>query len=243
MAIKRVSPVAKELKRLRESARPEVTIREMASELRMPSHTSYAYYEDGYKKPLLPQDIARKAASFLSKRGVDENEVLALGGLVPTADGHKLTATETDASRVVEISGIEFARIPVYDIRFAAGAGAANYDETPIDHYLVSLSFLRSMTDAPLDQIAAFQANGDSMEPTINNRDWCVADLRKTKLFNPGIYALVWEGEGLLKRASQHLETLAVTLVSDNKAYEPQTIKKPDRLGVVGRVFMSIRRH
>jgi phage repressor protein C with HTH and peptisase S24 domain len=142
-----------------------------------------------------------------------------------------------------EVDGVEFARIPVYDIRFAAGAGAQNDDETPIDHYLISLSLLHSITDAPIGRIAIFQADGDSMEPTINNRDYVFVDRRKTRLTNPGIYAIVFEGDGLLKRAAQHLETRAVTLVSDNQKYPKQEIRNPERLQVVGRVFLSIRRH
>lgn len=148
-----------------------------------------------------------------------------------------------NSAQIIDVHGSEFARIPVYDIRFAAGAGSQNDDERPIDNYLIGLPLLRSMTDAPLIQIAIFQADGDSMEPTIHSRDWVFVDRRKVRLTNPGIYALVFEGDGFLKRAAQHMETGAVTLISDNAKYPPQTIKKPERLIVVGRVFMSIRRH
>lgn len=144
---------------------------------------------------------------------------------------------------IIDVAGAEYARLPVYDIRFAAGAGAQNDDETPIDYYLIGMPLLRGMTDAPVKDIAVFQADGDSMEPTIHSRDWVFVDMRKKRLTNPGIYALVFEGDGLLKRAAQHLETGAVTLISDNAKYPPQTIKKPERLTVVGRVFLSIRRH
>lgn len=144
---------------------------------------------------------------------------------------------------IIEFGGSEYARIPVFDIRFAAGAGAINYSEQPIDFYPFNVSFLRTLTSAPVHLIAGFQAFGDSMEETIYDRDWCFADLRQRSLMQPGIYAMVFEGDGLLKRASQHIETKAVTLTSDNKKYPSMTIKKPDRLSVVGRVFMSIRRH
>lgn len=153
------------------------------------------------------------------------------------------TVVSINYDRLVEVAGSEFARLPVYDIRFAAGAGTVNYDETPIDYHMLSMQFLRSITDAPLDMLAMFQASGDSMEEAIHNRDWVVADRRVTRLVNPGIYALVYEEEGLLKRVERHLETGAVTLISDNKRYQPQTIKKPERLQVVGRVILSIRRH
>lgn len=144
---------------------------------------------------------------------------------------------------VVEVNGTEFAVIPVYDIRFAAGYGAQNYEEEPVDHYLLSLNMLRTATDASIKDIAVFQATGTSMEDTIHDRDWVFVDLRKKTLKIPAIYALTVEGEGLLKRASQHLETGTVTLTSDNPRYKPQIIKRPDRLIVIGRVFMSIRRH
>lgn len=150
------------------------------------------------------------------------------------------------SGRIIEIEGLEYARLPVYDIRFAAGAGSVGEEpETPIDHYLVSINLLRAATDAPVGQISVFQADGDSMFSTINNRDWVFVDRRRTRLTNPGIYALIVDGERLLKRAQQHLETGAVTLISDNPAYRPQqqTIKRPERLGVIGRVFLSIRRH
>jgi phage repressor protein C with HTH and peptisase S24 domain len=147
---------------------------------------------------------------------------------------------------IFEFGGIEYARIPVYDIRFAAGTGNVEEgDEEPIDHYLVSMNTLRAATDAPLTQLAIFQAHGDSMKETINGGDWVFVDRRKTNLRIPGIYALTVDGERLLKRGHQHLETGVVTLISDNTAYEPrrQTIKHPERLNIIGRVFLSIRRH
>jgi phage repressor protein C with HTH and peptisase S24 domain len=143
---------------------------------------------------------------------------------------------------LVEIAGSEFARLPVYDIRFAAGAGSVNYDEEPVDYHMMSMHFLRTLSDAPVGDIAIFQARGDSMEDTIGDRDWVMADMRRRTLGTPGIYAMVFDGEGLLKRVSQHLETKAVTLISDNPKYPPQTIKNPNRLHVVGHVFSCFKR-
>lgn len=150
---------------------------------------------------------------------------------------------QTQHQSIVEFNGHEYAVISVFDIRFAAGYGAENYEEEPVDNYVISLSLLRSLTDAPVKDIGVFQAQGDSMEPTIRDRDWVVVDRRKTSLKLPGIYTLTVEGEGLIKRASRHLETGVVTLTSDNARYKPQIIKRPDRLSVIGKVFISIRRH
>lgn len=160
-----------------------------------------------------------------------------------TGESPSAPANSLDNGNVVEIGGVEFARLPVYDIRFAAGAGAVNEDESPIDHYLMSVSHLRAMTTSPIADVAVFQVDGDSMEPTINNRDWIFVDRRRTRLTNPGIYCLLFDGDALVKRAAQHLESGVVTLISDNEKYPPQRIKSPDRLQVIGRVFLSIRRH
>ncbi len=144
---------------------------------------------------------------------------------------------------ILDIDGEEYARLPVFDIRFAAGAGSSNYDAPPLGFHVVSRAVLRSHTDAPPGMIFGFQAAGDSMEKTICDRNWCFADMRITNLRVPGIYCFEHEGEGLLKRAIQNIEDRTVTLISDNPIYPPQTIKKPERLRVIGRVFMSIHRH
>lgn len=147
------------------------------------------------------------------------------------------------ADKIVEIGGHEYARLPVHPIRFAAGSGAVNYEEVPEEYYILSLSLLRSMTSSPLESLGVFKVDGDSMEPTLYDRDWILVDRRRINLSSPGIYALNHNGEAIIKRASQHLETGVVTLTSDNSKYDPQQIKRPDRLIVIGRMILSIRRH
>ena len=81
------------------------------------------------------------------------------------------------------------------------------------------------------------------MEPLLFNKDWVLIDADRTSLVAPAIYAISFNGEGFLKHASQNLETGAITLVSHNPAYPPQTIAKPEGLRVIGRVVLSIRTH
>lgn len=75
-------PVGSKLKALRLRAKPSLSIRKIADELQIP-HASYQFYErdDGYKKPFLPIDFARRVAAILSARGVDAADVMALAGL------------------------------------------------------------------------------------------------------------------------------------------------------------------
>ncbi|MGB8601105.1 MAG: XRE family transcriptional regulator [Rhizomicrobium sp.] len=143
---------------------------------------------------------------------------------------------------IIDIGGREFASIPVYDVRFSAGPGAMNGNEEPIDFYTIGLNMLRDFTDAPVTSLVFVRVVGDSMEPLLYNGDWVLVDMRATRLATPGIFAFVHDGSSVIKHASQHMETGAVTLISHNSKYEPQTIARPERLHVVGRVVLSIRR-
>mgnify|MGYP001194523839 CR=1 FL=1 len=144
---------------------------------------------------------------------------------------------------IVDLGGKEFARIPVYDVRFSAGFGSPNDNEQPMDFHEIGMPMLRRFTDAPVNKLAFLQVNGDSMEPLLFNKDWVLIDADRTSLVAPAIYAISFNGEGFLKHASQNLETGAITLVSHNPAYPPQTIARPDGLRVIGRVVLSIRMH
>lgn len=75
-------PVGPKLKELRLTAKPKLSIRRIAEELEIP-FASYAFYErpDGYKKPFLPLDFARRVAGILAGYGVDPADVMALAGL------------------------------------------------------------------------------------------------------------------------------------------------------------------
>jgi phage repressor protein C with HTH and peptisase S24 domain len=152
------------------------------------------------------------------------------------------TVAKTSAD-LIEIGGKEFVNVPIYDIRGSAGFGSENYDETPIDYFPVARSFLRAITDAPWQYIGILQIDGHSMYPTLHDRDLVFVDLRRKSLKKEGIYALNFEGETIIKRAQQHMETGHVTLTSDNSQYKSQVIKHPDRLHVIGHVFWSLTRH
>lgn len=165
---------------------------------------------------------------------------------MPARQGSSKTETsviENLAGSVIDFDGTEFARIPVYDVRLSAGGGASNYDETPIDFYTIGMSMLRDFTDAPVKRLAFVKVKGDSMEPLFTTGDWVLVDTRETHLATPAVYAFVNDGEAVIKHASQHMETGAVTLISHNPKYEPQTITRPECLHVIGRIVLSIRKH
>lgn len=64
------------LKALREET--GLSIRKMADALGMPSPSTYAHYENRYKKDYLPYDLFLKLEPIFNKHGVDSSKVRAL---------------------------------------------------------------------------------------------------------------------------------------------------------------------
>jgi phage repressor protein C with HTH and peptisase S24 domain len=72
------SSIGKSLKALR--ARAGMSVREVADALGRPAST-YASYEDKFKKPYLPMELALELVRVWSPRGVARGDILALTGL------------------------------------------------------------------------------------------------------------------------------------------------------------------
>lgn len=75
------------------------------------------------------------------------------------------------------------------------------------------------------------------MEPTIRHGDLLLIDTGEPRVKDNAIYALLIEGDLVVKRVQRKLDgTLVVR--SDNDAYPPEEIPAAEsaRLGVVGRV-------
>lgn len=204
--------------------------------------STYSAHENGQN------GISAKAAVDYGKAfKVDPGWILTGHGKGIAEDGREYvdTGSTTIAPKrpIIEVGGEELVQIPIYDIRAAAGFGSQNYDETPTGYFPISLIFLRAITDTPPEHIGILQIDGHSMYPTLHDRDLAFVDLRRKRLTREGIFALNFEGDTIVKRAQQHMETGHVTLTSDNPQYKAQVIKNPERLHVIGQIFWSLTRH
>jgi len=83
--VARVEPAAIRLKKLREAADPALSVRKLAQLLGMPAST-YAFYEDPkkFKKAYLPIELTKSLAQHLTPHGIEQWDVLALGGFEET---------------------------------------------------------------------------------------------------------------------------------------------------------------
>jgi phage repressor protein C with HTH and peptisase S24 domain len=169
----------------------------------------------------LDGDDRRKLATLLD---VHEGELVA-GGVVP----QYMPTTE----RVV---GVEYARLPVYDIKASAGRGSLVDDGEPVSWRLFEMDWIRGLAGTKLENLAVIRVAGDSMWETLHDGDHVLVDRSRKVLAQPGIFVLQLDGQLIVKRVSMDFQTRAVTIVSDNPKYPQQSVDAPERLEVVGRV-------
>lgn len=163
-------------------------------------------------------------------------------GLVPE-DGEGREQALIPGDGVVTYSGDDYAAIAVYDLQLAAGAGREVATERVDHRQLFRMQYLRSLSQAPLDQLAVVEIDGDSMEPTLRTGDAALLDMSQR---NPGrrdgLYALRSDGWLQVKRVSSHPTTRLLSIRSDNPAYPSYDDIKPDDVEVLGRVVWIGRR-
>ncbi|WP_255524308.1 helix-turn-helix transcriptional regulator [Aquitalea sp. ASV15] len=131
----------------------------------------------------------------------------------------------------------EFVFIPRYNLKAAAGHGAAVAGEKPI----FSMSFRRYWIDNFLridpKDLSVLSVKGDSMEGVLNDRDVILVNHADTSP-TTGLYVLRIEGDLLVKRV-QKLPGGKLEIMSANEAYRPFEIDPSNPGGdfaVVGRV-------
>jgi len=131
----KVSEVARQLKAMREEA--GLTVQAVADAIEMPKST-YASYEDKYKKATLPNDLVQKLVPVFLARDIDEVRIWALAGLMPgqlKVDIHnkkptaKLVATRDGTALPSDVGGSSAARyeIPLDQVVPVIGKVQAGY--------------------------------------------------------------------------------------------------------------------
>jgi len=127
-----------------------------------------------------------------------------------------------------------------YDLRAAAGAGA----EVTGEHIATAVPFSRRYIEGVLrsapEDLAVLDNDGDSMTPTIDDRDLLLVDLKQRTIRNGQVFVLRLGNELVVKRVQRDVDG-AVVLMSDNKAYPDRrlTQAEADQVDVIGRLVWS----
>ncbi|MCY1287716.1 Peptidase S24-like protein [compost metagenome] len=120
--------------------------------------------------------------------------------------------------------------IPEYDIRGAMGAGQlpGEYVET-VRNLIVNEAHLRAhgVNYSAPEHLAMITGWGESMTPTINDKDPVMVDRGVTNFIGEGIYVVTWHKLLYIKRV-QVLDEKNYLLISDNDRYPNQTARMED---------------
>lgn len=132
-----------------------------------------------------------------------------------------------------------FVAIPLFDVRAAAGGGAVVDSERVLDVLHFKEEWIRSeLRASPADLYLIF-VDGESMEPTLRPGDVILVDRRDQAQRRDGIYVLRLDGTLLVKRL-QKLPGGVIKVSSDNRSYEPFSLKLEEMEGqdmaIIGRV-------
>lgn len=223
------SPASEKLRALR--VRADLSIRELADRLGLP-HSTYASYENKYKKQFLPIDLINSLKPILIPLGIPELDLISLSGLTNTSN---IRYTPRPEAR--ESVG-RMATIIEMDVRGSAGAGAIVDSDRPIAEWKMPSSLVQYATNSSTDQIKIITVIGDSMEPGFRTLDKVMVDINDKVPSPPGIF-VVWDGMGLVVKRVEytpHSDPPTVTIKSDNDKYAPYQ-RTVDEAHIQGRVL------
>jgi phage repressor protein C with HTH and peptisase S24 domain len=123
----------------------------------------------------------------------------------------------------------------------AAAAGSVTPpDPSGTEWMALRHDWVRAVCKVEPNELLLETATGESMTPTIRDGNTLVIDTTDRTFRNFGIYVLEVNGQRLVKRV-QRKHDGSLVLISDNVAYQPDTVDRAaaDDVVVVGRVVWS----
>jgi len=132
--------------------------------------------------------------------------------------------------------GAGYVEVPILDVRLAAGAASLSDAAQQIGVMPIDMELLRSLGRSSAEGLVVLEAEGDSMEPIIADGARVLADTTDTRL-REGIFAFRIGDELRVKRL-RRLGADAVSIISENPRYEPETLSGEglDHFAILGRV-------
>lgn len=137
----------------------------------------------------------------------------------------------------------ETASVTRLDLSYSMGPGT-DLDASYVDgeSFEFDIGFLRSLTITPPERIRIVDGIGDSMQPTLHDRDLLFIDVNQRDLnAQDRIWAIWLFGLGAVKRL-RAIGADTVLVISDNPDIDDQEVSRKDIM-IHGRVVGSIKRH
>jgi phage repressor protein C with HTH and peptisase S24 domain len=135
-----------------------------------------------------------------------------------------------------------FVYIPKY--QFSSSLNGQNtYTIQQYENFLcIQSSWLEQGITANTDNLFAMNVEGDAMEPTFKNGNIVIANKSETKVKN-GIYVIRIDDSVEIKRIHR-LHNSQSKIISDNKLYEPYTVKisSDENVEIIGKVVLHLEK-
>jgi phage repressor protein C with HTH and peptisase S24 domain len=193
-------------------------------------------------------DEVNKLAYDLAGLSSDERRLLQQAAVSEQADQYtlrrilqKTRGLDADAGDTLSPPN-DFVLVPRYDVKCAAGHGAAIHSEQIVDYLAFRSDWVQNTLRVSRRDLVLITVRGDSMEPTLSNDDLVLVDMSKGRFEDNAVYVLQHNGDLLVKRVQRRLDN-TVVIKSDNERYEPEIVhaQSSDELNVVGRVVWAGR--
>ena len=172
----------------------------------------------------------------------DVNILLNILEVFPDTNPGWLLTGEGSKNRSEPVQG-GFVMFPRYEIEAGAGPGRNVQSEQVVDFVSFKEEWVQNFLRVPRENLALLSVKGDSMNPTLNDGDMILVDLRSDRIDDSAIYVLEFDDALLVKRIQRKLDG-SIVIKSDNRLYEPEVLQKDraEALRIIGRVVWSGRR-
>ncbi|MEO0410225.1 MAG: S24 family peptidase [Pseudomonadota bacterium] len=147
-----------------------------------------------------------------------------------------------DADRSGKAKDQGYLYVPAYDIAASAGPGLIVESEEPRGALAFRRDWIKSVSNAPADQLAVVRVEGDSMYPTLAHGDHVLIDRQQTDVSRDGIYVLRVDDAIQIKRLLVHPGTKQIRIKSDNPIFDQWPECPADSLHILGRAVWVGRR-
>lgn len=135
---------------------------------------------------------------------------------------------------------VPIVQVPRLAIGASAGPGAFADDERPRAQVGFQADWLRTMVSGGTKALSIIQVEGHSMAPTLCDGDEIMVDRADTAPRRDAIYVIRMDDALHVKRVRRNAAALSV--ISDNPAYESWPDRDPATVEIIGRVVWAGRK-
>lgn len=132
---------------------------------------------------------------------------------------------------------------PIEFVKMGAAAGTITwFDDYEPEKEVIYFdkAWIKNILKVKPEYLKAFFSDGDSMQPTINDRDLLLIDTSKNQLHSSGVFVFWLDGDLLVKRLELTLE-LDIEIISDNSNYPKRLLKRKSnkQFKILGKVIWN----